>query len=93
MYINLKLWKELQQKKLFNNNDVEYIYEDAECFNIVFDKDMKEVNYKIFKEDINNKQDLFSEFFHVSKIKEIHFRLNECIYKELLYKLNRHRFY
>jgi hypothetical protein len=79
----------LQLEKYKNKSDHEYIFEDNESFTILFDKDMKIFNYKIFKEDIKNRQDLITEFFHITNIYELNSKLNKRIYKELLFKFNR----
>jgi hypothetical protein len=50
---------------------------------------MKILNFKIFKEDIKNRQDLITEFFHITNIYELNSKLNKRIYKELLFKFNR----
>jgi hypothetical protein len=87
---NLESWKTHQKKMFAINKNVEYIYVNEESFNIVFDKNMKELNFYIFKDDINNRQDLIAEFFNVSKIKEIHSRLNDNLYRELYSKLTKY---
>jgi hypothetical protein len=86
---NLNAWQKLQLEKYKNKSDHEYIFEDNESFTILFDKDMKIFNYKIFKEDIKNRQDLITEFFHITNIYELNSKLNKRIYKELLFKFNR----
>jgi hypothetical protein len=86
---NLNAWQKLQLEKYKNKSDHEYIFEDNESFTILFDKDMKILNFKIFKEDIKNRQDLITEFFHITNIYELNSKLNKRIYKELLFKFNR----
>jgi hypothetical protein len=86
---NLNAWQKLQLEKYKNKSDHEYIFEDNESFTILFDKNMKIFNYKIFKEDIKNRQDLITEFFHITNIYELNSKLNKRIYKELLFKFNR----
>jgi hypothetical protein len=78
---NLNAWQKLQLEKYKNKSDHEYIFEDNESFTILFDKDMKILNFKIFKEDIKNRQDLITEFIKSFYLNSIDLFFNLLIFK------------
>ena len=92
MFINLEMWKKNQIDRYKKNQEVEHVFEEKEYFIIIFDKNMKDINYKIKKNIIFDRQSLITKIFDMSNITQLHNKLNKKIYKELHQKFDKYLF-